>query len=270
MNRINHCLQQFKSQARKALVGYIVSGDPFPDATLPAMHKLVAEGVDIIELGIPFSDPMADGPVIQLAHERALANNVSLTDTLLVVTEFRKTNSHTPVILMGYANPIERMGYQVFASLAKDSGVDGILTVDLPPEEALGLNVELKKVGIENIFLLAPTTTTERANKIVDMAGGFLYYVSLNGVTGAGNLDIDSVAAKVAELRELTALPICVGFGIKDAVTAAAVGKLADGVVIGSVLVKQAQLLADKGTDKVVESMGEVVKPIRAALDSLV
>ncbi len=270
MNRINECLQQFKSQGRKALVGYIVSGDPFLDATLPAMHKLVAEGVDIIELGIPFSDPMADGPVIQLAHERALANNVSLTDTLAVVTEFRKTNSYTPVILMGYANPVERMGYKAFASLAKNSGIDGILTVDLPPEEALGLNVELKSVGIENIFLLAPSTTIERANMIVNMAGGFLYYVSLNGVTGAGNLDIDSVAAKVTELRGLTDLPICVGFGIKDAESAAAVGNLADGVVIGSVLVKQAQLLAELGTDAVVEGMGGVVKPIRAALDALV
>jgi tryptophan synthase alpha chain len=269
MNRINQCLQQFKSKGRKALVGYIVSGDPFLDATLPAMHKLVAEGVDIIELGIPFSDPMADGPVIQLAHERALANNVSLTDTLAVVSEFRKTNSDTPVILMGYANPVERMGYQVFASLAKKSGVDGILTVDLPPEEALGLNIELKQVGIENIFLLAPTTSIERAIKIVEMAGGFLYYVSLKGVTGAGNLDIDSVAAKLAELRELTELPICVGFGIKDAESAAAVGKLAEGVVIGSVLVKQAELLAEKDVDTVVEGMGEVVKPIRAALNSL-
>lgn len=270
MNRINQRLQEFKAQGRTALVGYIVSGDPSAEATLPAMHKLVAEGVDIIELGIPFSDPMADGPVIQLAHERALANNVSLSDTLQVVREFRKTNSDTPVVLMGYANPVERMGYQVFAERAKAAGVDGILTVDLPPEEAAGLNVELKKVGIENIFLLAPTTTTDRSTKIVAMAGGFLYYVSLKGVTGAGHLDIDSVSAKVAELRELTDLPICVGFGIKDAESAAAVGRVADGVVIGSVLVKQAQLLADQGVESVVDAMGEVVRPIRTALDSLV
>lgn len=251
-------------------MGYIVSGDPAAEATLPAMHELVAKGVDIIELGIPFSDPMADGPVIQLAHERALANNVSLSDTLQVVAEFRKTNSDTPVVLMGYANPIERMGYEVFAERAKTVGVDGVLTVDLPPEEAAGLNIELKKVEIENIFLLAPTTTLERAKKIVAMAGGFLYYVSLKGVTGAGHLDVESVEVKLAELRELTDLPICVGFGIKDAESAAAVGRLADGVVVGSVLVKQAQQLADKSVDSVVDAMGEVVAPIRAALDSLV
>lgn len=270
MNRINQRLEEFKTQGRTALVGYIVSGDPAAEATLPAMHELVAKGVDIIELGIPFSDPMADGPVIQLAHERALANNVSLSDTLQVVAEFRKTNSDTPVVLMGYANPIERMGYEVFAERAKTVGVDGVLTVDLPPEEAAGLNIELKKVEIENIFLLAPTTTLERAKKIVAMAGGFLYYVSLKGVTGAGHLDVESVEVKLAELRELTDLPICVGFGIKDAESAAAVGRLADGVVVGSVLVKQAQQLADKSVDSVVDAMGEVVAPIRAALDSLV
>lgn len=270
MNRINKRLQDYKVSGRKALVSYIVSGDPCAEATLPAMHRLVAEGVDIIELGIPFSDPMADGPVIQLAHERALANNVSLSDTLKVVAEFRKTDTETPVVLMGYANPVERMGYQNFAERALSAGVDGVLTVDLPPEEAVDFNIELKKVGIENIFLIAPTTTEVRSKMIVSMAGGFLYYVSLKGVTGAGNLDIDSVAQKVAELRTLTELPICVGFGIKDAESAASVAKVADGVVVGSVLVKQAEALADKGADAVVDAMGRVIVPIRAALDALV
>lgn len=270
MNRINERLQQLKNSGRKALVGYVVSGDPSPSATLPSMHSLVEKGVDIIELGIPFSDPMADGPVIQLAHERALKHNVSLTDTLATVAEFRKTNSTTPVVLMGYANPVERMGYRVFAERAQQAGVDGVLTVDLPPEEAAEFNAELKLVELENIFLIAPTTTLERAKAIASLAGGFLYYVSLKGVTGAGHLDIDSVEAKMTELRQITDLPICVGFGIKDAESAAAVGRLADGVVIGSVLVRQAEQAGDITTEQLADNLGSVVAPIRTALDALV
>jgi len=269
MNRITKQLKQLKNDGRKALVSYIVAGDPSPATTLPAMHQLVAEGVDIIELGVPFSDPMADGPVIQLAHERALANDFSLADTMAVVTEFRKTDNITPVVLMGYANPIERMGYQTFSECAHAAGVDGVLTVDLPPEEAVDFNTELKKCELENIFLLAPTTTAARAKMIVSMASGFLYYVSLKGVTGAGHLDVDSVKNKMSELRQLTDLPICVGFGIKDAESAAAVGKLADGVVVGSALVKQAQAFEGQGVESITTALAKVVKPIRAALDAL-
>lgn len=269
MNRITERLTELKASGQKALVGYIVCGDPQPQATLPAMLALAEQGVDIIELGVPFSDPMADGPTIQLAHERALEHNISLTDTLAVVAEFRKTNTKTPVVLMGYANPIERMGYEAFAKNASQAGVDGVLTVDLPPEEAVDFNRAIKAVEIENIFLLAPTTKTERAQKIADLAGGFLYYVSLKGVTGAGHLDIDSVASKVAQVRQLTDLPLCVGFGIKDAATAKQVGQVADGVVIGSVLVN---VMAEQGSasaEQISTELANVVAPIRSALNEL-
>lgn len=269
MNRITARLAEAKQQGRKALVTYIVNGDPVPDATLTTMHAMVEAGVDIIELGVPFSDPMAEGPVIALGHERALANKTSLKSTMAVVKAFRETNNDTPVVLMGYANPVERMGYEVFASQASDAGVDGLLTVDLPPEEAAALNAELKKVDIENIFLLAPTTNRARAQSIVDLASGFLYYVSLKGVTGAGHLDLASVEAKLTELRELTQLPICVGFGIKDAATAKSIGQYADGVVVGSLLVDRMGAMSDQAPDAIAAAVVELVKPIRAGLDEL-
>lgn len=247
MNRITARLKNLKNQGRKALVTYIVSGDPGAQATLPAMHQLVASGVDIIELGVPFSDPMAEGPTIQRAHERALAHGTSLTDTLETVRAFRETDTETPVVLMGYANPVERMGYAAFAKSASQAGVDGILTVDLPPEEAEAFNVELKAVGIENIFLIAPTTTTARIEHIASLAGGFLYYVSLKGVTGAGHLDTASVKAKLQDIRAHSDLPVLVGFGIKDAASARAVADVSDGVVIGSVLVDAMGQLAAEG-----------------------
>ena len=237
MNRIDQCLNQLRAQNRKALVTYIVCGDPEPMATLPTMHAMVEQGVDIIELGVPFSDPMAEGPVIQKGHERALVTNTSLRDTLAVVSEFRKTDQDTPVVLMGYANPVERMGYETFTGLAKESGVDGLLTVDLPPEEAGDLNQRLTGAEIKNIFLLAPTSTGERAHSVAELASGFIYYVSLKGVTGAGHLDADSVAQNVGRLRGITDLPICVGFGIKDGESAKLIAKHADGAVVGSVLV---------------------------------
>lgn len=269
MNRINQTLENTRKAGRKALITYIVNGDPVPDATLATMHKMVDAGVDVIELGVPFSDPMAEGPVIALGHERALANKTSLKSTMAVVKAFRETNNDTPVVLMGYANPVERMGYKIFAESAAAAGVDGLLTVDLPPEEAGPLNVELKAVGIENIFLIAPTTVAERAKYIADMAGGFLYYVSLKGVTGAGHLDVDSVEAKLAELRELTDLPICVGFGIKDADTAKAIAKTADGAVVGSLLVAKMGELAGQSSQAIADAVVELVAPIRKGLDEL-
>ncbi|MYM62724.1 tryptophan synthase subunit alpha [Pseudomaricurvus sp. HS19] len=268
-NRITTTLEALRQQGRKALVTYIVNGDPVPQATLVTMHAMVDAGVDIIELGVPFSDPMAEGPVIALGHERALANKTSLRSTLALVKQFRETNSTTPVVLMGYANPVERMGYAAFATQAQAAGVDGLLTVDLPPEEAEELNAELKAVGIENIFLLAPTTTDARASHIVSLAGGFLYYVSLKGVTGAGHLDVGSVATKLGHLRQLTSLPICVGFGIKDAESAKAIAASADGAVVGSLLVGRMGQLAGESAETIAAAVVELIKPIRAGLDEL-
>ena len=269
MTRINGCLQATRKEGRKALIAYIVNGDPFPEATLTTMHALVAEGVDIIELGVPFSDPMAEGPTIQLGHERSLKHNTSLTSTIDLVREFRQTNSVTPVVLMGYVNPVERMGYQNFASLASAAGVDGLLTVDLPPEESVELNACLKDVGIESVFLIAPTTTLDRSKKIVALASGFLYYVSLNGVTGAGHLDIAAVTQKLSELRKITELPICVGFGIKDADSAKAVAAYCDGVIVGSLLVDQMGKMVDSSASQIGAAIADLIKPIRMGLDEL-
>ncbi len=267
MSRIQHVFTALKAKGRKALVGYIVNGDPHREATLPTMHTLVEQGVDIIELGVPFSDPMAEGPVIQKGHERALQHGVSLRDTLAVVREFRRTNTDTPVVLMGYANPVEKMGYAPFAEQAAEAGVDGLITVDLPPEELGDLKRELDEHGIDNIFLLAPTTTPERARQIVGNASGFLYYVSLKGVTGAGHLDVDAVKAKLGSFDLNSDLPLCVGFGIKDGDSAAAVAKLADGVVIGSVLVNKMGELASAPVAEIASGVGAIVADIRRALD---
>jgi len=268
MNRITSCFQQLKAENRKALVAYIINGDPSISTALPTMHELVRNGVDIIELGVAFSDPMADGPVIQLGHERAVANGASLRSTIELVKTFRATNTTTPVVLMGYENPIERMGYSEFSRLASDAGVDGLISVDLPPEEAVELNREMKSVGIENIFLLAPSTTKERAKHIISLASGFLYYVSLKGVTGAGHLNVDSVNQKLSEFRELTDLPICVGFGIKDGATAKAVTQTADGAVVGSLLVNKMGEMAGQSDEAIAKAVGELVAPLRAAMDA--
>ena len=268
MNRITQCMNALKEAERKAFVAYIVSGDPHPSVTLKAMHALVANGVDMIELGIPFSDPMAEGMAIQLGHERALAHNTSLSTTLETVAAFRETNQQTPVVLMGYANPIERKGYERFVSEAAAAGVDGVLTVDLPPEEAVELNDKLQQAGLENIFLLAPTTAPARIRQIVSLASGFVYYVSLKGVTGAGHLDLDSVKHKVAEIRKMTDLPLCVGFGIKDGASAKAVTQYGDGAVVGSVFVDKMGSLADAGDEAIVAAVGELAANIRQGLDS--
>ena len=237
MSRISQCLDRLNAKGRKAIIPYIIAGDPHPDLTVEAMHSLVSHGADIIELGIPFSDPMAEGPVIQLGHERALALGVSLRGVLGMVKDFRKKDSTTPVVLMGYANPIVAMGFDAFADAASAAGVDGVLTVDLPPEECESLNQRLQAQSIDTIFLIAPTTSEQRIKSIISQASGYIYYVSLKGVTGAGHLDREEVKIKVSMIKSLTELPVCVGFGIKDEASARAVSSVADGIVVGSVLV---------------------------------
>lgn len=268
MSRIEQCLAGLAEAGKKALIPYIVAGDPEPGFTVGMMHELVKQGADIIELGVPFSDPMAEGPVIQLAHERALEHQVSLTGAMQMVAEFRQTDPLTPVVLMGYANPVFHMGYERFAALASEAGVDGLLTVDMPPEESSELNAALKSVAIDSIFLIAPTTTTARIHHIAEQATGYLYYVSLKGVTGAGNLDIQSVSDKIEQIKAITSLPITVGFGIKDAASAAAIAAIAEGVVVGSALVKRTFELVQKGGADVAAQSAALIGEMRQAMDS--
>lgn len=251
---------------RKLLVPYITAGDPDLDATLALMHTLVKAGSDVIELGIPFSDPMADGPVIQAACERALKNNVTLVQVMETVKRFRETDNKTAVVLMGYMNPVERLGYALFAELAADAGVDGVLTVDLPPEEAEELVAELNSHNLDSIFLLSPTTPDARIKQVCEVASGYIYYVSLKGVTGAANLNTDEVAEKVAHIKSFSSIPVAVGFGIRDAQSAAAISVTADAVVVGSVLVS---LVAEHGDDpaKLHQSMFDTVNAMRLAMD---
>lgn len=266
MSRLSHCFAQLKQQNKSALIPFVTAGDPHPDHTLSIMHNLVSSGADIIELGIPFSDPMADGPVIQAADERALKHNVSLRDVIAMVKAFRETDDVTPVVLMGYLNPIEIMGYDLFAEQARQAGVDGILVVDLPPEESHQLVTLTRKNDIDFIFLISPNTTQERIQLISNFASGYLYYVSLKGVTGANTLDIDSVKLKLDEIRSNTQLPLGVGFGIKDGATAQAVAQVADAVVVGSVLVnKVAQSPND--IEKINHEMSAVLSDMRHKMD---
>lgn len=271
MSRISARLQQLAADGRKAVVPYIVAGDPNPDTTVPLMRALVAQGADIVELGVPFSDPMAEGPVIQLAHERALMHHVTLRDILAMVAEFRCTDDATPVVLMGYANPIERIGYAAFAQEAAAAGVDGVLIVDMPPEEAADLTDLLKPAGIDMIFLLAPTTTDERIAKVAELASGYLYCVSLKGVTGAGHLDVAAVEAQLARIKAITDLPVTVGFGIKDAASAAAVARVAEGVVIGSALVERVAAATRDGRslDELTGDTAALIGAVRRAVDAL-
>jgi tryptophan synthase alpha chain len=241
MSRIDTTFAALKGRGGKALIPFITAGDPHPDQTVALMHALVRGGADVIELGVPFSDPMADGPVIQQACERALLHGTSLWNCIDMVAEFRETDTVTPVVLMGYLNPIEARGMDVFAQRAKAAGVDGVLIVDLAVEEAPEIAPKLKAQGLDVIFLLAPTSPDARIAAIAEQASGYLYYVSLKGVTGAATLDINSVGEKLAAIRALTPLPLAVGFGIRDAATAAAVGRIADGVVVGSALVSTIQ-----------------------------
>jgi|TARA_X000000950_G_scaffold203854_1_gene245388 tryptophan synthase alpha chain len=239
MSRLSQVFADLQADKRRGLIPYVVAGDPSAEGTVPLMHSLVDAGADILELGVPFSDPMSEGPVIQKGHERALANGMSLHRVLSMVAEFRKDNDRTPIVMMGYANPIERFGYEAFAAVSAEAGVDGLITVDLPPEEVDTIDGALKDVGLDNIFLISPTTPEPRVQRIVERARGFIYYVAVKGVTGSGELDTDEVARNVALIREKTSLPIAVGFGIKNAASASAVAASADAVVVGSALIAE-------------------------------
>lgn len=266
MSRISARFAELKATGRKALIPYITAGDPQPGVTVQAMFAMVEAGADIIELGVPFSDPMADGPVITKAHERALVHNTSLRDVLAMVSEFRQRDALTPVVLMGYLNPVEVMGYGAFAQAAADAGVDGVLTVDLPPEEAADLTAALRPHALDPIYLLAPTTTPDRIRLITEAASGYVYYVSLKGVTGASTLDVPEVARRLETIRGISDLPIGVGFGIKDASSAAAVAAHADGVVVGSVLVsKIAELQGEAAA--IPAALAAILQDMRQAMD---
>lgn len=267
MSRIENCFQKLKAQGRTALIPFVTAGDPQPGVTVPLMHAMVEAGADLIELGVPFSDPMADGPVIQRSSERALEHNVSLNDVLDMVREFRRDNPDTPVILMGYLNPIEVMGYASFAEAAADAGVDGALTVDMPPEEAEAFLTAIRPKGIDPIFLLAPTSTEERIKRICNAASGFVYYVSVKGITGASHLAIDEVSEKVAGIRAVTGLPVGVGFGIKDADSARAVAQVADAVIVGSAIVNRMERLADQ-PEAIAPEVAGFLASLRQALDA--
>jgi tryptophan synthase alpha chain len=265
MSRIDQTFIALKAQNKKALIPFITAGDPSPVLTVPLMHKLVEAGADILELGVPFSDPMADGPTIQRASERALKHGVGLRDVLALVVEFRKTNPTTPVVLMGYANPIEAMGYEQFALAAGSAGVDGVLTVDYPPEECAGLAAALQQQGIDMIFLLSPTTPDKRFALVAKLARGFIYYVSLKGVTGSANLDLQEVSRKIPVIQAAASLPVGVGFGIRDGETARAVAQFADAVVIGSRIVQE---IENSEADAVTQNVFTLVKGIRMAMDT--
>ena len=263
MSRITTAFQ--KLNGRKALIPYITAGDPNLETTLETMHEMAANGADIIELGIPFSDPMADGPVIQRAAERALANGVSLKNVLKTVRRFRERDNDTPVVLMGYLNPIHKMGNAEFARAAAEAGVDGVLTVDNPVETISPLQQELQKHGLDAIFLVAPTTSEERMAEIGRLASGFVYYVSLKGVTGSAQLNTDEVAAKIAILRRHISLPIGVGFGIFDAESARKIGAVADAVIVGSRIVKE----IENNAGSEAKAVGALVKSLKQAVEAV-
>ncbi|MBL8448552.1 MAG: tryptophan synthase subunit alpha [Dechloromonas sp.] len=239
MSRIQPTFQRLAAQGRKALIPFITAGDPDAALTVPLMHALVEAGADVIELGVPFSDPMADGPTIQRASERALAKGMTLKRVLDLVVAFRAADSATPVVLMGYANPIEALGLEKFADAAAAAGVDGVLVVDYPPEEAMAFGAAMKSRGMDPIFLLAPTSTDARIAQAGQVASGYVYYVSLAGVTGAGHLNIDAVAQRIPQIREKTGLPVGVGFGIRDAASAGRIAAFSDAVVVGSRIIEE-------------------------------
>lgn len=272
MSRIETRFKELRANGRKAVIPYIVAGDPGVELTVDLMCALAEAGADIIEVGVPFSDPMSEGPVIQRGHERALERGMRLRGAMDVVKAFRKRGNSTPVLLMGYANPVEHMGHAQFADRAHECGVDALLTVDIPPEEVTGLNRELRRVGMDNIFLIAPTTPDARMELIAREASGFIYYVSLKGVTGAGNLDQAAVAKQVGEIRSHTDLPVCVGFGIKDGKSAAAVAAVSDGVVVGSALVQKLADVAESGADDaaILDAARSMIADIRQHVDASV
>jgi len=266
LSRIAATFDALKKQGRKALIPFVTAGDPEPALAVPLMHALVKGGADIIELGVPFSDPMADGPVIQRSSERALKHGVSLKHVLGYVADFRKVNRLTPVVVFGYANPIEAMGIERFADAVKTADADGVLVVDYPPEEAQNLVKLLDARGLDTIFLISPTTTEGRLRQAAALGRGYLYYVSLKGVTGASHVDFADVASRVTRIKELVRLPVGVGFGIRDAHSARVIGEVADAIVIGSALI---QALEKTPRDKVTGEATRFLAPIREALDSL-
>jgi tryptophan synthase alpha chain len=269
MSRIANTFAALQRQGRKALIPYVTAGFPFADITPELMHGMVAAGADVIELGVPFSDPMADGPVIQKAGEKALALGVGMRQVLQMVRAFRQRDATTPVVLMGYANPVERYdllnGKDAFVRDAAAAGVDGILVVDYPPEECEEFAAKLKTAGLDLIFLLAPTSTDERMQQVARIAGGYVYYVSLKGVTGAGHLDTGAVELMLPRIRRHVHVPVGVGFGIRDAATAQAIGKVADAVVIGTKII---QLIDGRPREQVVPAAAEFLRGIRVALDA--
>jgi tryptophan synthase alpha chain len=265
MSRIQGRFAALAKAKRKALIPYITAGDPHPSLTVPLLHGLVEAGADIIELGVPFSDPMADGPVVQRSGERALKHGVGLADVLRLVTEFRKTDRETPLVLMGYANPIEAMGTSKLLQAAKTAGVDGLIVVDYPPEECADFAQAAKAHDIDPIFLLAPTSTDKRIHDVARCGSGYLYYVSLRGVTGAAHLDLSDVAARIPKIRAATQLPIGVGFGIRDAESARRVAETADAVVIGSRIIQEIEA---GGAEQAVARVKAFLRPIREALDA--
>ena len=269
MTRIAATFERLAKEKRKALIPYITAGFPFADVTPELMHAMVAAGSDVIELGVPFSDPMADGPVIQKAGERALALGIGLVHVLEMVRSFREKDAKTPVVLMGYANPVERYelthGKSAFARDAAAAGVDGVLIVDYPPEECEVFAAQLKSHGLDLIFLLAPTSTEQRIQQVARVASGYVYYVSLKGVTGAGHLDTGAVEEALPRIRRHVKVPVGVGFGIRDAVTAKTVGRVADAVVIGT---KVIQIVEDQPREQVADALSAFLRDIRSALDS--
>ena len=265
MSRIENKFAALKKQGRKALIPFVTAGDPTPAMTVPLMHALVESGADVLELGVPFSDPMADGPVIQRASERALKHHTGLRDVLQMVADFRSKDSVTPVVLMGYGNPIEAMGWGKFAQRCAEVGVDGVLTVDFPPEESHDAFEHLQAHGIDPIFLIAPTTNDARIALVAKLARGYVYYVSLKGVTGAGNIDLSAIAQKIPQLRKHISIPIGVGFGIRDAETARAVSALCDGVVVGSRIVQE---IENSKENQVLENVSRLAKKLRQAIDT--
>jgi tryptophan synthase alpha chain len=265
MSRIQGRFEAFAKAKRKALIPYITAGDPHPSLTVPLLHGLVEAGADILELGVPFSDPMADGPVVQRAGERALKHGVGLTQVLAMVTEFRKGDDVTPMVLMGYANPVEAMGIEKFAAAAKTAGVDGVIVVDYPPEECADFSALMKTSGIDPIFLLAPTSTAKRIDEVARIGSGYLYYVSLRGVTGAANIDVSEIAKKLPAIRAATRMPIGVGFGIRDAESAKRIAQTADAVVIGSRIIQEIEA---GSAESAVARVKAFLKPIRQALDA--
>ena len=267
MSRLATRFKQLQSQQRKALVSYVMAGDPQPQVTVSLLHQMVAAGVDVVELGLPFSDPMADGPVIALAAERALAGGTNTLDALNMVKAFRQNDQDTPVVLMGYLNPVEVIGYEKFVAYAHECGVDGVLLVDLPPEEGMGVLPLFREHGIDPIFLLSPTTPERRIATVAQAGGGFIYYVSLKGVTGASTLDVGQVAQHIAQIRQHTDLPLGVGFGIKDAATAAAVAKTADAVVVGSAVIKLIEATPDDHA-AIMDGISDLLASMRTAMDA--